>query len=726
MTPKPKGIAARAGHWSARHRKTAIFGWLALIIALFMVGGSLGQKTPTDAQRFDGDSRKAMEIYEDAGFEKKTSEMVLVQSTTKTVDDPAFQAAIADVAKTVGKQKVVTNVTSDAVSKDRRSALVQFDIKGDRKTATERIQPVMDATKSVAARHPGLAVEQYGDASLQKSIDDQSKAEEGNSQLMSFGMTLLILALTFGALVAASVPVILALTAVIGTTGLMAAASQIVPLHDVAMPAIILIGLAVGVDYSLFYIRREREERAKGRGKLEAIDIAAATSGRAVLVSGLTVMAAMAGMLLTGNTIFVSMGIATMLVIAVAVIGSLTVLPAVLAAMGDKVEKGRLPFIGRRQSQARESRMWGWLTDRVMRHPVVAVAVAGGALVALSIPALGMQTKLPGIESYSKDNTSIQTYLKVQKAFPAEADYAMVVVKSDDVAAPQVKQAIDRLHPSQVTVNPAGDVALLNVALDGSGTDDQAMASMQRLRDNGVPAAFKGVEAETYVTGEAAGTADFNAVMKTKTPIVFAFVLGLSFLLLLATFRSIVIPIKAILLNLLSVGASYGLLKLVFQDGHGEKLLGFESNGAIVSWLPLFLFVILFGLSMDYHVFILSRVREAWKRGMGTEKAVADGIKSTAGTITAAAIIMVVVFAEFATQSGLEMKQMGVGLAFAIFVDATIIRGVLLPATMKLLGDRNWYLPRWLQWIPELDVEGESTPKPRRGFGGALPEPAAA
>ncbi|HEX6020609.1 MAG TPA: MMPL family transporter [Solirubrobacter sp.] len=726
MTPKPKGLAARAGHWSARHRKTAILGWLGLIVALVMIGGAVGQKTPTDAQKLDGDSRKAMQIYEDAGFAKKSSEMVLVQSKTTTVDDPAFQAAVADVTKTVSKQRVVTNVNSDSVSKDQRSALVQFDVKGDPETATERIQPVIDATKSAAARHPGFAIEQFGDASFQKEQDDKAKAEEGASQFKSFGMTLLILALTFGALVAASVPVILALTAVIGTSGVMAVASQLFPLDNIAMPAIILIGLAVGVDYSLFYVRREREERAKGRGKLEAIDIAAATSGRAVLVSGLTVMAAMAGMLLTGNAIFMSMGIATMLVIAVAVIGSLTVLPAVLAAMGDKLEKGRLPFIGRRQAQARESRMWGWLTDRVMRHPIVAIVVAGGALLALSIPALGMQTKLPGIESYSKDFAGIQTYLKIQKAFPAEADYAMIVVKASDVAAPEVKTAIERLNPTDVLVNPAGNVATVNVGLDGSGTDDKAMASMQHLRDTTVPAAFKGVDAEAYVTGEAAGTADFNHVMKTRTPLVFAFVLGLSFLLLLATFRSIVIPIKAILLNLLSVGASYGLLKLVFQDGHGEKLLGFESTGAVTSWLPLFLFVILFGLSMDYHVFILSRVREAWKRGISSEKAVSQGIKSTAGTITAAAIIMVVVFAEFATQTGIEMKQMGVGLAFAIFVDATIIRGVLLPATMKLLGDWNWYLPRWLQWIPELDVEGHGTSKKGRGFGGALPEPAAA
>lgn len=710
MTPKPKGLAARAGHWSARHRKTAIFGWLAFILIAFVVGGALGQKTPTQAQQMDGETRRAETILADAGFPKKSGEMVLVQSKTTTADDPAFKATVADVARSVSAQPVVANVTADTVSKDGHSVLVQFDLRGDPDTATERVQPVLDTTSKVADRHPGIAVEQFGDASMNKQLEDASAAEEGNSQMMSIGMTLLILALTFGALVAAAVPVLLAVTAVLGTTGIVALASQLLPMNDIALPAIILIGLAVGVDYSLFYIRREREERAKGAGKLEAIDIAAATSGRAVLISGLTVIAAMAGMLLTGNSIFISMGIATILVIAVAVIGSLTVLPAVLAAMGDKLEKGRLPFIGRRQSQARESRMWGWMTDRVMRRPWLAIAIAGGALVALTIPAFGMQTKLPGIESFDKSQPVIQTYLKVQEAFPAEADFATVVVKAADVEAPAVKTAIAELEPSNVEVNPAGTVARVDVALAGSGVDDEALASLEHLREDVIPAAFTGVDATADVTGAAAGTTDFNQVMKDKTPIVFAFVLGLAFLLLLTTFRSIVIPIKAILLNLLSVGASYGLLTLVF-------------DAAITSWLPLFLFVILFGLSMDYHVFILSRVREAWKSGMSTADAVSHGIKTTAGTVTSAAIIMVAVFAEFATQSGLEMQQMGVGLAFAIFVDATIIRGVLLPATMKVLGERNWYLPRWLQWLPELDHEGTgAASKPGR----LRPAPAAA
>jgi uncharacterized membrane protein YdfJ with MMPL/SSD domain len=592
---------------------------------------------------------------------------------------------------------------------------------------------VMDAVEKVGAAHRDLTVAQFGDASLTKELTDSQAADQSRSQMISLSVTLLILLITFGALLAAMVPVILALTAVAGTAGLAGVASQLVPTDDVTLQVIILVGLAVGVDYSLFYIRREREERAKGREKLDALDMAAATSGRAVLISGLTVMIAMAGMFLTGNTTFMGMGLGTILVVAVAVLGSLTVLPAVLAALGDRINKGRIPGL-RRRSEARDSRAWGWLIDRVMRRPAIAAILAGGLLVALAIPAFGMQTKLSGTEDLPKDLSTIQAYHKVQAAFPSEAAPATVVVKANDVNAPEVKTAIagfeqavksDDQYTGQITteVNPAHDVAVLSVGLPGTGSGDVGQAAVKHLRDDVLPATLdrtNGITAE--VSGQAAAEADFNTLMKTKTPLVFAFVLGLAFLLLLVTFRSIVIPIKAIALNLLSVGAAYGILKVVFQDGKGEKLLGFESNGGIASWLPLFLFVILFGLSMDYHVFILSRVREAWQRGMSTDKAVAHGIKTTAGTVTAAAMVMVLVFAAFATESGLEMKQLGVGLAAAILIDATIIRGVLLPATMKLLGKWNWYLPRWLQWLPEFDHEGGSG---RLGHG-PVPAPAAA
>ena len=735
------GIAARAGRWSARHRKTAILGWLAFVAIALMAGQMTGTKSPTDAQRYDGESRKAETVLADAGFSDAAGEMVLVQSKTKTVKDPAFRAAVKDVERAVTGESAVTNVVSPLgpdgqVSKDRHSALVQFDIKGNPDTAVDRIQPVMTAVNHVAGAHRDVTVGQFGSASVDKELTDSQTSEQNRSQMLSLGVTLLILLVTFGALLAAAVPVLLALTAVMSTMGLVGLASQLVPADDVTVQVVILVGLAVGVDYSLFYVRREREERAAGRSKLDALDMAAATSGRAVLISGMTVIIAMAGMFLTGNSTFVGMGLGTILVVAVAVLGSLTVLPAILAALGDRINKGRIPLL-RDRGEARDSRVWGWLVDRVMRRPVVAVVLAGGLLVALSIPAFGMQTKLSGTEDLPKDLKTIQTYDKVQAAFPSAAAPATVVVKANDIDAPQVKQAIaglqhrvegDDQFSGSVTVetNPSHTVALLSIGLPGTGSGDRATQAVDHLRNDLLPATLDRVGGVTAnVSGQAAAEADFNTLMKTKTPLVFAFVLGLAFLLLLVTFRSIVIPIKAIVLNLLSVGAAYGVLKLVFQDGRGESVLGFESNGAIASWLPLFLFVILFGLSMDYHVFILSRVREGWQRGMSTEKAVAHGIKTTAGTVTAAALVMVLVFGVFATESGLEMKQLGVGLAAAILIDATVIRGVLLPATMKLLGKWNWYLPRWLQWLPEFDHEGGAQRRPRIGHG-ALPEPAAA
>jgi uncharacterized membrane protein YdfJ with MMPL/SSD domain len=739
MSNTPRGIAARAGRWSARHKKTAILGWLAFVLVAVIAGQMAGTKEPSNADKYDGESRAAAQLVDDAGFSEASGELVLLQSKTLTVKDGEFRAAVKDVETAVAGQSVVTNVVSPydkggQISEDGHSALVQFDITGDAKKAQDKIDPVMAAVDKVGAAHSDVSVGQFGGASVGKELAESQKAEQSRSQALSLGVTLLILLITFGALLAAAVPLVLSLTAVIGTMGLVGLASHLVPTDSVTMQVVLLVGLAVGVDYSLFYIRREREERAKGRDKLDALDMAAATSGRAVLISGMTVIIAMAGMFLTGNTTFVGMGLGTILVVAVAVLGSISVLPAILAAFGDRINKGRIPLL-RRRSEARDSRAWGWLVEKVMRRPVVAVVLAGGALVALSIPAFGMETKLSGTEDLPKDLKTVQTYHKVQAAFPAEAAPATVVVKAADLGAPQVQKAIagfeqtiksDDMFPGTIAteVNPSNTVAVLNVGLAGSGSGDAATKAVEHLRDDVLPATLDrtpGVTAE--VGGQAAAEHDFNTLMSTKTPLVFAFVLGLAFLLLLVTFRSIVIPIKAIVLNLLSVGAAYGLLKIVFQDGAGEKLLGFESNGAIASWLPLFLFVILFGLSMDYHVFILSRVREAWQRGMSTEKAVSHGIRTTAGTVTAAAMVMVLVFAVFATESGLEMKQLGVGLAAAVLIDATIIRGVLLPATMKLLGRWNWYLPRWLQWLPEFDHEGGSR-EPR--LGRAMPEPAAA
>jgi uncharacterized membrane protein YdfJ with MMPL/SSD domain len=532
--------------------------------------------------------------------------------------------------------------------------------------------------------------------------------------------------------VAAGIPVILAISAVMATIGLVSIPSQIFPVDEAISSVVLLIGMAVGVDYSLFYLRREREERARGRSPREAIDVAAATSGRAVLVSGLTVIAAMAGMFLSGNPVFISFGIGTLLVVAVAMLGSLTFLPAMMSLLGDKMEKGRIPFLSRRTGPARESRFWTGLVRAVMRRPAAAIVVTGGALLALALPAFGMNVKSTGVNDFPQGLSTIKTYQQIQQLYPSEHPPAVLVVQADDVRLPQVRRAIDEVTTDarsegvavgapEIRVNDQATVASVSLPLAGNGENERSKNALSSLRDDLIPSAFGGTGASVEVAGDTASNVDWQDSLKTHLPLVFGFVLSLAFLLLLVTFRSIVVPITSIALNMLSVGAAYGLLVLVFQHGFAQGLLGVDSNG-VTSWLPLFLFVVLFGLSMDYHVFILSRIKELVDRGMPTEQAIERGIGSTAGTVTSAAIVMVAVFSIFATLSFIDFKQMGVGLAAAILIDATLIRGVLLPATMKLLGERNWYLPSWLQWLPRRRsvVPQDDVP------AGALPEPARA
>jgi RND superfamily putative drug exporter len=477
--------------------------------------------------------------------------------------------------------------------------------------------------------------------------------------------------------------------------------------------------MAVGVDYSLFYLRREREERARGRDPHAALLSAAATSGQAVLISGATVLIAMAGMLFAGNSIFTSIGIGTMIVVFAAMIGSLTVLPAILHKLGDRIEKGRLPLAGRLRRPAGESRVWGAILGPVLRWPVAAALLSAGVLVALALPALQMHTKLPSFTDLPHSLALVGTYERIQRAFPGSQTPAEVVVKARDVTTPAYRDAYAEFQrraiatgllfrPFHVFVSRDRTVARVEFSMAGKGDDKTSFQSLSALRHDVIaPVAATLPGAEVAVAGQTAGTHDFNETMKRRAPIVFAFVLGLAFVLLLLSFRSIVVPLKAIVLNLLSVGAAYGILIMVFQQGHLEGPLGFTSNGAIASWLPLFLFVVLFGLSMDYHVFILTRIKELVDRGMPTAQAVEQGIRTTAGTVTSAAVVMVAVFAIFAGLRILAVKQMGFGLAVAVLLDATIVRAVLLPSTMKLLGEWNWYLPRWLQWLPSLAVESE-------------------
>ncbi|GAA0969016.1 MMPL family transporter [Acrocarpospora macrocephala] len=735
-----RNLAATVGGWSARHRWWALLIWVGFVAAATFAGSVVETGEMRSYEGANGDSRVAEQILDEANYKNVAGEVVFVQSDTLVVDDAEFRAAVAAVTSAVNGTGQVEHVRTpyDAepspVSADKRTTLVQFDMKGDGETADERVQPVLDAVAKVAAAHPDLRIEQAGGASANKLIGEAIDQDFVRAEQLSLPITLGILLAAFGALLAALIPVALAMTAIFSATGLLALTSQLLHVDSATTNVMLLVGLAVGVDYSLFYIMREREERAKGRDKRRAIEIAAATSGRAVLVSGITVIVAMAGMFLTGNGVFMGFAEGTILVVLTAVVGSLTVLPALLSLIGDKIDarvvhgtvrvatRGRVTWRRILGVRGGESRFWHAVLSPVLRHPVLAIVVAGGLLIALAVPALGLKPGPTTIDDLQGDYAIAETFKSIEKAFPGGNEPAVVVVKAADVTTPAVTSAIENFkreafatgeanEPFSVTINPDKTVARIDIAIKGSGTDEVSEHAIHTLREKVIPATLPGAN----VTGSTAGSMDFNDQMVRTLPLVFGFVLLLAFLLLLMSFRSLVVAIKAIVLNLLSVAAAYGVLVLVFQDGYGESLLGFQSTGTITDWLPLFLFVILFGLSMDYHVFILSRIREAYDKGMRTEDAIRHGITSTAGVVTSAALIMVAVFAVFATLSLLSFMQMGIGLAVAILIDATIVRAILLPATMKLLGDWNWYLPRWLGWLPALshgdDDEVASPPR---------------
>jgi uncharacterized membrane protein YdfJ with MMPL/SSD domain len=720
---KPNNVAARMGRWSADHWKTATFGWLAFVVVAFALGGMVGMKTIDPNAAGPGESGRMDKIL-DAGFKQPAGESVFIEHPSLRTTDPAFTAAIKDVVADISSVGAVQNVRSPQIAKNGRAVLVEFQIRGDPDDAVDKIDPVLARVDEAQRAHPQFFIGEFGDASAVKAVETAFADDLGKAGLLSLPITLAILAIAFGALVAAGIPLLLALTAVLATFGLIALPSHIIPVAQQAPALVLLIGLAVGVDYSMFYLRREREERAAGRSERAALEAAAATSGRSVLISGLTVITAMAGMFLTGDKVFASFGIATILVVAVAMLGSLTVLPALLSRLGDRVDRVRIPLVSRLRRDDGDGRIWGAIVDRVMRRPLLWAGLSAGLLVVLALPALQLRMAQAGPDTFPKSLPVVQTYDRMQDAFPGTALAASVVVKAPDVNAPTMRAAIQRLErralasgrmyePITVDVNDAGTVADITVPIKGKGTDAESNASLAVLRDELVPTTVGAFpDADAGVTGLTAQWLDSTDETKANLPPVVAFVLVFAFLLMLVAFRSPVIAAKAIVLNLLSVGAAYGVLVLVFQHGVGKGLLGFSSTAGIAPEVPLLLFVILFGLSMDYHVFLLSRIREAIQRGASTDEAVAHGIKTSAGVVTSAAIVMVAVFAVFIALSMLFFKQFGVGLAVAILIDATIVRGVLLPASMKLLGDWNWYLPNWLQWLPRLDVsESEAPPE---------------
>ncbi|MFF4885087.1 MMPL family transporter [Streptomyces nigra] len=723
-----RGLAARAGGWSARHRWTAVGIWVLFVVLAMGLGSAAGRVDVTDSDQLKGETHTAARIIEDAGIEEPAGETVLIQAKGGSLKatDPAFRDAVDAVVKAVEGTGEVRDVTSPydtkTISEDGRSALVQFDMRGDSDTAGERVEPVLKAVEEVQKDHGSLRIEEIGGASMMKTFDDAFGDDFQKAEYSAVPVALGILLIAFGALVAALLPVLLAITAIMATMGLMGLVSHVMPMSDTANSVMLLVGLAVGVDYCLFYLRREREEREAGRDAQTALRVAAATSGRAIIVSGVTVCVAMAGMLFTGLAEFEAMGLASLMVVAVAMVGSVTVLPALLSLLAERVEKGKIPFLHpesrlrrNRGGVKRESRFWTAVLKAVLARPAVSVVVAAGALLAVAAPAVGMKTQNLTLDQEFGDSLPIvQTYNRVNEAFPGGSEPAEVVVKADDINAPEVKSALAAFReqavasgasrgPVDIKLHDAQNVAFVYVPLVGGSDLDKAGESLDKLRDEVRPATLGKVDGlEAPITGQVAGSKDFNDQLAGAVVPVFAFVVFFAFGLMLLSFRSLTIAATSIVLNLLSVGAAYGILVAVFQHGWGASLVGAEGVGAIITWLPLFLFVILFGLSMDYHVFVVSRIREARLRGLTTKDAIQHGVVTTAGVVTSAAVIMVAVFAIFGTLSMQSMKQMGVGLAAAVLIDATIIRGVLLPAVMALLGERNWYLPKWLHRLPDL------------------------
>jgi putative drug exporter of the RND superfamily len=723
-------MVERIARWSARHRIAVIVGWLVLAGTAFLAGQLLG--TQSQQQYDPGQAGQAERMLHQLNVVSPPQETVLIQARGTSAGNtyahrPQVRGAVADVVRGLERlPRAARDIRSplspggqSLISADGRTALVTFNVAGPHGSADATVRMDQAAVARVQAAHPGLTVSEAGDASTDQAANTMMGKDFHKAEITSVPITLILLLAVFGALIAAGIPVLLAGSAVMVAVSLLAVPSRWLPIGSNTSEVVLIIGMAVGVDYSLFYLRREREERAAGASFADALATAAHTSGRAIVVSGLTVMVSLAGLLLTGIQFFTGIAVGTIMVVGVAVIGSLTFLPALLSLLGPWADRGRIPFLGRHRTQARPSRVWAALVRRVVRRPLLWGGAAALALLALAAPALGMRTGTPAIDLPAKLPV-VQTLNQIQRAFPGRPAPAQVVVMGGDVSGPRMRAAVASLQsrasahgvihqPVTAQVVGGGRGLVISVPLAGDGTDSASSRALLDLRDQILPATVGTVPGASYaVTGNTASAHDFDSALRSRTPIVFAVVAGLALLLLMVAFRSLAIPLISIGLNLLSVGAAYGLITLIFQDGHLEGPLGFTSFGGIIPWVPLFMFVFLFGLSMDYHVFILSRIRELRAGGRSHCDAVVGGVSACSGVVTSAAVIMVAVFSIFATLSLIELKMIGVGLASAVLIDATIVRGVLVPAALALLGERSWYFPRWLEWLPgwRLDPAG--------------------
>lgn len=682
-------IPQRAARWSAEHPWRAILTWFVLVAA----ATSLAVLVPThEAESADyriGQSGRAEAMAERAGLTSPDTELVLLSGDRAQVPDAA-----REVARRMTDAEGVSDVAPPVWNDDRTAMLVSVALAD----GVDDVAPLQAVTKDVAAEHPDLSVRQTGGLSLDEDINDQVADDLASAEGISLPVTLVLMLLAFGALIAAGIPVLLALGSVAATMGISAVVSHLVPAEPTVGSMIVLIGMAVGVDYSLFYLKREREERARGRSTLDAVEIAAQTSGHSILVSGFAVAASMSGLFLVDFVTFTSLAMGAIIVVAVAVVGSITVLPALLVKLGRWVDRPRVPLLWRLNRRIGAGGISRRILAPVVRRPGLALAGSIAAAVALAVPALGMTMHAANLDTLPADIPAVETMRDVAAEFPGEGTTVTVLARGDGAA-----QALDDLGsaasgagftelPDAVVTSDDGSTSSLTLALPWSDSDERTTTAITDLREQLAPASLDGLE--WAVGGEAASNIDFDEHLTAWMPVVIGFVLLLTLVMMGVAFRSVPLALVSTALNLVSVGVAFGVLTLVFQHGWLEGALGFTSPGFVIDWIPLFVLVVLVGLSMDYHVFVTGRIRELVGRGLPTRIAVERGIRESASVVTSAAAVMVSVFAIFATLSMLEMKMMGVALSVAILLDATIIRLVMLPAALVLLGERVWWPTR--------------------------------
>jgi RND superfamily putative drug exporter len=693
-------LAQRSARWSATHPWRAIGLWLLLVATAAAVAAVVPTRSVTDSDYWKGESGRAARWVAEAGLDEPDAEQVLVTADRGSLDHADARqagAALADGARAIDG---VAKVEGPVWSPDRSALLVSVRLARDQAGTSATATELTELATAVGSAHLGLEIRHAGDLTLDDAIDEQVADDLSSAETTSLPVTLLLMLLAFGALVAAGIPVLLAVSSVVATTGIMAVVSHVVPAEPTVGSMIVLIGMAVGVDYSLFYLKREREERARGLPTTDAVLVAAATSGHSILVSGGAVVVSMAGLYLVGDVTFSSLATGAILVVAVAVLGSVTVLPALLSRLGRWADRPRVPLLWRLTRRIGRGGVSGRLLGPVTRRPVAALVVSGTVVAALAAPALGMRLQGSSLETLPASIPEVQTIRDVADAFPSQGSELAVVVKGDPVRRTETETALHALSADAVASGFAagdgqpvrtsadGTVSVLTMSLPYAPSDPAAAEALDRVRDDLAPAHLAGLR--WAVGGEVADSVDQSRHLGGAIPLVVGAVLLLTMLIIGLTFRSGVLAVVTTVLNLASVGLAFGVLTLVFQDGWFEDALGFSSPGFVIDWLPLFVFVVLVGLSMDYHVFVLSRVQENLRIGMPHRLAVEWGVRDTAGVVTSAAAVMVSVFAIFATLSMLEMKTLGVGLSVAILADATLIRVVMLPAILVLLGRRAW------------------------------------